>query len=71
MSAIFARTQQHDAYAKTGHALSVIGVGWVLFEKILEETGVKLSEQVKSQHLDTTHSKIRLKPHKRAIMRKS
>ena len=48
-----------------------IGVGWVLFEEISEEIGIKLREQVKSQHLDTTHSKIRSKLHKRVIMKKS
>lgn len=71
MSVIFAATQQHHAYAKTRHALSTIVVGWVLFKEILEEIGVKLRAQVKSQHLDTTHSKIRPKLRKRAIVEKS
>ncbi len=71
MSAIFAATQQHNAYTKTRNALPEIGVGWVLFEEILEEIGIKLREQVKSQHLSTTHSKIRSKLRKRAIVGKS
>jgi len=71
MSVIFAAMQQHNACVKTRHALPEIGVGWVLFDEILEEIGVKLREQVKSQPLYTTHSKIRSKLRKRVIMEKS